>query len=165
LHRQRGWAPRGRRLAVQMVALPASNSWTCFCLTDLNAPRGYWISTIHSGRNNSVDFLRFLVSCISCGGIQPGDYVACDNASIHRSALSTRVAGTLLGFLGVRLLFLPVYAPELNPVEQVWGRIKYYLREQRGQLSFRAELLKGFSTVTNAMVRQFYHKALFNYRE
>ena len=163
LQRKRGWAPRNRRIAVSAANAPGTHSWTCFCLTDLRNSRGFWLSRVHTGRNNSIDFVRFIFDCIICGAIQPGDYIAADNASIHRSGLSTRITSTLLSFVGARLLFLPSYAPELNPVECVWARVKKYMRNERGPLSFQTELLLGFLKVDNEMVRSFYRKCLFEY--
>ena len=123
------------------------------------------MSRAHTGRNCSRDFISFIVQCIGSGAIVAGDLIVADNSSIHRSGLSTRVIDSLLAMIGARLLFLPVYSPELNPCEAIWGRVKYHLREQRGQLSFQAELLKGFLKIDQDMVRHFYHKSLFNYRD
>lgn len=30
---------------------------------------------------------------------------------------------------GARLVYLPPYSPELNPIEPMWGKIKHYLRK------------------------------------
>ena len=65
-----------------------------------------------------VSFLRYLLRRIA-GPI----VVVWDNASIHRSKRVRRFLSTLApGRL--ELVPLPPYAPELNPIELVWGYLK-----------------------------------------
>ena len=50
---------------------------------------------------------------------------------------------------GARLLFLPKYSPDLNPIEQVFAKLKHLLRKARarsydGLLQATAELLDTF---------------------
>ena len=48
----------------------------------------------------------------------PGDIVVMDNLSSHKSASVRRLIRTA----GARLLFLPPYSPDLNPIEQVFAK-------------------------------------------
>ena len=50
--------------------------------------------------------------------------VVMDNASFHRRAQLMRAAQER----GFRLIFLPPYSPELNPIENFWAWLKRYLR-------------------------------------
>lgn len=83
-----------------------------------------------------------------------------DNWSGHKKA--ARLLEEAFGdtSLALEVEFLPLYAPELNPVEQVWGHTKYgelsnYIPEDIGVLETRVdqsiaakdeqpELLRGF---------------------
>ena len=47
-----------------------------------------------------------------------------DNAKIH----SSRKIRRLCWEAGVRLVYLPPYCPELNPIELCFSQLKYYLR-------------------------------------
>jgi len=51
--------------------------------------------------------------------------VVMDNASFHRK----RKLYPLAQQAGVRLVFLPPYSPELNPIEQFWAWLKRHLRK------------------------------------
>lgn len=53
-----------------------------------------------------------------------GDVVVMDNASFHKSP---RIAEAFEE-AGVRLLFLPPYSPDLNPIEQFWSELKAKIR-------------------------------------
>jgi transposase len=56
--------------------------------------------------------------------LRRGDVVVLDNLSSHKAA-SVRA---LIEGVGARLLFLPPYSPDLNPIEKMWSKIKTLLR-------------------------------------
>ena len=56
--------------------------------------------------------------------LPPDTVVVMDNASFHRKAQLIPVAQKY----GFRLIFLPPYSPELNPIENFWAWLKRYLR-------------------------------------
>jgi transposase len=47
-----------------------------------------------------------------------------DNASFHRKAKLQELAQKA----GVKLLFLPAYSPDYNPIEKSWANMKQWLR-------------------------------------
>lgn len=57
--------------------------------------------------------------------LTPGDIVIMDNLPAHK------VTGVRLAIeaVGARLLYLPPYSPDLNPIEQVFAKLKAYLRK------------------------------------
>jgi len=57
--------------------------------------------------------------------LKPGQVLILDNASFHRSEKSK----TLVEEAGCRLLFLPPYSPDLNPIEKYWANLKVKIRE------------------------------------
>ncbi|MCH9625847.1 MAG: IS630 family transposase ISSsu3 [Chlamydiales bacterium] len=69
--------------------------------------------------------------------LTPGQVIILDNASFHKSA-ETRM---LVEEAGCKLLFLPLYSPDLNPIEKYWANMKTKVRE----------LLPKFQTFTDAL--------------
>ena len=61
-----------------------------------------------------------LVPCL-----KPGMKVIWDNASFHKS-LKIKA---LIEAAGCKLLFLPAYSPDLNPIEQYWSALKARIRK------------------------------------
>lgn len=47
-----------------------------------------------------------------------------DNASFHRKSQLNEIAENN----DIRLIFLPPYSPELNPIEKLWANMKMFLR-------------------------------------
>jgi transposase len=56
--------------------------------------------------------------------LAPGDIVIADNLSSHKGA-GARAA---IEARGASLMFLPAYSPDLNPIEQVFARLKALIR-------------------------------------
>lgn len=57
--------------------------------------------------------------------LKPGQVLILDNASFHRSEESKK----LVEAAGCKLLFLPPYSPDLNPIEKCWANLKVKIRE------------------------------------
>jgi transposase len=69
--------------------------------------------------------------------LQPGQVLILDNASFHRSEKSKQ----LIEAVGCKLMFLPPYSPDLNPIEKCWANVKAKTRE----------FLSKFSKFTDAL--------------
>ena len=54
-----------------------------------------------------------------------GDVVILDNLGSHRGKAARRA----IRQLGAHLLFLPPYSPDLNPIEQLFAKLKHFLRK------------------------------------
>jgi transposase len=57
--------------------------------------------------------------------LRPGDIVIMDNLGSHKS----KIVRQLIRTVGAKLLFLPKYSPDLNPIEQVFAKLKHLLRK------------------------------------
>jgi transposase len=78
--------------------------------------------------------------------LKPGDIVVLDNLGSHKG---TEIRA-LIRSVGARLIFLPPYSPDLNPIEQVFAKLKSLLRkaaERTVEATWRkiGELLDAFS--------------------
>ena len=56
--------------------------------------------------------------------LQPGDVVVLDNLPVHKVAGLEEVAQKY----GARLLYLPPYSPDFNPIELAFSKLKTWLR-------------------------------------
>ena len=52
--------------------------------------------------------------------LKPGQVVILDNAAFHKSPKTKE----LIESAGCKLLFLPPYSPDLNPIETFWANLK-----------------------------------------
>lgn len=117
--RRYGWGPKGERLVDA-------------------APRGHWLTTIVAGlRATGIiaplvldgpmtgEALRAYVEQFLAPALSPGDVVVVDNLAAHKVA-GVREA---IAAVGASVLYLPPYSPDLNPIEQVFAKLKALLRK------------------------------------
>ena len=57
--------------------------------------------------------------------LEPQDIVAMDNLSVHKNA----AARTAIKAAGAEIWDLPPYSPDLNPIEQFFAKLKYWMRQ------------------------------------
>lgn len=123
--RRYGRAPRGERIG---EGTPAGH-WRTLTLLGALTLQGMLASmTIESPTDGDV-FLAFLEQAL-CPRLQPGQVVILDNLGAHKVAgVRERVEAR-----GARLLYLPPYSPDFNPIEQAWSKIKHQLRTAKARL-------------------------------
>ena len=71
------------------------------------------------------DSFRLYVENVLLPTLRPGDIVVIDNLGSHRG----KVVRQLIRSAGAKLFFLPKYSPDLNPIEQVFAKLKHFLRK------------------------------------
>jgi transposase len=59
--------------------------------------------------------------------LEPGTIVVADNLGSHKGSRVRQ----LLRNAGIKLFFLPPYSPDLNPIEQVFSKLKRLLRKEK----------------------------------
>ena len=76
--------------------------------------------------NKFYDFVRgdLIPCCQHFDGIAPQSIIIMDNLSVHHNNYIL----SLLQDSGIVVQFLPPYSPELNPVEEAFSYIKYFLK-------------------------------------
>ena len=116
----RGWAERGRRLTAKV-------------------PHGRWktMTFLAALRHDRIDAPWFIegpidgesfrtyVAEVLLPTLRPGDIVILDNLGSHRS----KAVRQLIRSVGAKLFFLPKYSPDLNPIEQVFAKLKHMVRK------------------------------------
>lgn len=102
------------------------------------------IGTIEGATSGAV-FSAF-VETVLAPKLRRGHVVVLDNLAAHyataaRAAVEAR---------GARLMFLPQYSPELNPIEEAWSKVKSVLRalEARTVKALDAAIVKAVGLIT-----------------
>ena len=118
--RTHGRAPKGERL----IAKAPHGRWRT--LTFLAALRHDRIEApcVIDGPINGESFQAY-VEQLLLPTIRPGDIVIIDNLGSHKGKAVRR----LIRSVGAKLFFLPPYSPDLNPIEQVFAKLKTLLRK------------------------------------
>jgi transposase len=108
-----------------------------------HAPNGHWKTTtflagltaegliapfVLDGPINGECFLAY-VEQILFPVLREGDTVILDNLSSHKGEDAAR----LIANAGARLMFLPPYSPDLNPIEMAFAKLKEILRKAQAR--------------------------------
>lgn len=117
----RGWAARGARL----VAKVPHGHWKT--MTFVAALRHDRIEApfVLDGPINGECFKTY-VEKVLAPTLAPGDLVIMDNLGSHKGKAIRRA----IREAGAKLFFLPKYSPDLNPIEQVFAKLKHLLRKE-----------------------------------
>jgi transposase len=116
----RGWGPRGRRLKAYA---PFGHWKTQTFIAALRHDRidAPWVI---DGPINGELFLLY-VERVLAPTLAKGDVVILDNLGSHKA----KAARDAVRAQGAHMLFLPPYSPDLNPIEQVFAKLKHMMRK------------------------------------
>ena len=116
----RGWFARGQRLRAKVP----HGHWKT--MTFLAALRHDRIDApfVFDGPINGESFLLYVEQAL-VPTLLAGDIVIMDNLGSHKSHAVRKA----IRAAGARVLFLPAYSPDLNPIEQVFSKLKHLLRK------------------------------------
>lgn len=117
--RLRGRSPRGQRL----IDRTPHGHWKTTTLIAALGMDGMRCSTTVDGPVNADVFEAFVQQVLG-PELKPGDVVILDNLSSHKRTQTRE----LIEGAGAKLMFLPPYSPDLNPIEMVFAKIKQGLR-------------------------------------
>lgn len=147
--RPRGRAPKGER-AVGHVPRNHGHNITCLAaisITRITAPCVF---------ERSLDgplFAQWVTEWL-LPSLPKGTTIVLDNLSVHRNP-DVRVA---VEHAGCRLVFLPAYSPDFNPIELVFAHLKAHLRGSAARTfeAVVAAIGTGLDAVTPAHLRAYY---------
>ena len=111
-----GWAPRGRRL---IDKVPHGHWKTSTFLAALRCDR-VEAPCLFDGPINGERFLAYVTKFL-IPTLKPDDIVVADNLGSHKG----KAVRKAIRSAGARLLFLPKYSPDLNPIEQFFAKLKH----------------------------------------
>jgi transposase len=118
--RLRGRAKRGQRCR---SPIPHGH-WKTTTFTGALRLEGMTAPMVLDGPMTGVAFLAY-VEQVLVPSLQRGDVVIMDNLPAHRRP-AVRVA---IEAAGAKLLYLPPYSPDFNPIENAFAKLKALLRK------------------------------------
>ena len=131
--RTHGRAPRGQRV---IEKLPHGH-WQTTTMISAIRSSGPFASVIVNGATDS-DVFRTYVQEALAPQLEAGDVVILDNLQPHKAA----GVKEMIEAAGAKLLYLPPYSPDLNPIENMWSKVKRKLRSSAA---------RSFETLTQAV--------------
>jgi transposase len=137
------------------------------------APQGHWKTMtfiaglrhekmvapfVIEGAMNGETFLAYIEQCLA-PTLQSDDIVIIDNASIHKVAGGVEA----IEAVGAKVLYLPQYSPDLNPIEQALSKLKALLRKaaERTVPNLRRRIAKLLPRFTAAECANFFAHASY----
>lgn len=120
----RGWGPCGQRLR---ATAPFGHWKTMTFIAALRRDR-IDAPCLFDGPINGEAFLAWVCTFL-VPTLRPGDVVIMDNLGSHKG----KQVRQAIRKVGARILFLPKYSPDLNPIEQVFSKLKHLLRKAQAR--------------------------------
>ena len=137
------WAPRGQRAHAAAPRNPGENKTVIAALT----LDGVGALLRFDGGMTGARFEGY-VRHVLAPTLRPGQVVIADNLRAHH----TPGARAAIEARGARLLFLPPYSPDFNPIEHTFSKVKQSLRRTAARTddALRTATWVAFATVTPA---------------
>jgi transposase len=122
--RTHGWGDRGKPL---LAKVPHGHWKTLTFIAGLRHD-GIVAPCVIDGPINGTSFTAWVEQFL-IPELEPGSIVVIDNLGSHKSKAVRRA----LRAVGAKLLFLPPYSPDLNPIEKVFAKLKEALRKAQAR--------------------------------
>ncbi len=152
--RLRGRALSGERLRARV---PHGRYQTSTLISGIRL-EGPWAPWLFEGPMNGEMFLAWVTQGL-VPALRPGEVVILDNLATHK----IRGVREVIEAAGARLLYLPPYSPDFNPIEPMWSKIKQILRSHAPRTD--EQLLRAakiaFQAVTAADCKGFFFSARY----
>ena len=85
---------------------------------------GDMVPLVFEGSLNGELFKAYISQCLA-PTLRKGDIVIMDNLTSHK----VKGVVDLIIAAGASVIYLPPYSPDFNPIEQMWSKVKAYLRK------------------------------------
>lgn len=112
--------PQGERVVGEVP----QGHWCVTTMISAINVAGVLASLILEGPTDAEAFATY-VEKILAPQLKPDDVVVMDNLSSHKTESVRRA----IEACGAKVLFLPPYSPDYNPIEKAWSKVKSYLRK------------------------------------
>jgi transposase len=148
MHRTHGYGPVGQRV----VAEAPLAGWKAVTFVGALTAGGLQAPWALEGAMNGEWFLAY-VEQVLVPALRPGMVVVMDNLPAHKVAgVEEAIQGA-----GCRLLYLPPYSPDLNPIENAYSKLKRAMRD------WAARTVEGVYEGLRQVVTRFSPQECLNY--
>ena len=144
-----GWGEKSERVNdyVPDLRFKRESLIAALSLDGISAPMAY------KGTLDGDLFGSYVVNVLA-PTLSEGDVLVLDSLSVHK------VRGVLrpLWGKGVWIVFLPVYSPDLNPIELVWSKMKAMIRKLRTktETELQVALAKAIEWITSDDIKGYF---------
>lgn len=120
--RRTGWSPLGLA-PIQVARFHRDQRYQ---ILPAYSQDGIIFSRIFQGSTDASVFEDFIEELLQhCGGWpEPKSVIVMDNASFHHSEKIEKMCSQV----GVKIVYLPPYSPDLNPIEEFFSELKAFIR-------------------------------------
>lgn len=118
-----------------MGTRPSRRGRNITAVAAVNLMSGVFAERTQIGGMNTETFLDWLTEVL-LPEIGTGAVVVMDNLRVHHAA----VVKESVEAAGCRLLYLPRYSPDLNPIEMAWSKMKSFLRGRAERTTSRVQM-------------------------
>ena len=148
MDRLRGRAPKGERLR---AGIPHGHWKTTTFVAGLRLT-GMTAAMVLDGPINGESFQAY-VEQVLVPELSPGDIVVMDNLGSHKG----KAVRATIEAAGAKLLYLPPYSPDFNPIENAFAKLKALLRKAA------ARTIDSLWTVIGSLIDLFTSEECANY--
>lgn len=111
--------------------------------------QGMILAEVLVGGMKKPNFIAFATALFAL--LKPGQVVVLDNLRSHHAEEVKAAAAAAK----VRLVYLPPYSPEFNPIEEAWSKFKSWLRKMKARSAdaLKSAVEHGLDLITPSDVR------------
>jgi len=154
----RGWGLEGKRLR---SFVPCGRWHTTTMISALRWD-GPCASMLLDGPMDGESFLAYVEQTL-LPALRPNDVVVMDNLSTHK----TSAVEAAFARHGIRVLYLPPYSPDLNPIENMWSKVKALMRKHatRTLHGLMYAMAEAIDEVTTADCQGYFKNAGYDFHD
>lgn len=144
---------KGKERVCDDVPLNTPKNTTLLSSVRLDGSLAY---NFFEGSVNGKNFLEYIQN-ILVPTLQKGDIVIMDNLRCHK----VKGVKEAIEKAEARVLYLPAYSPDFNPIEMMWSKMKSHLRKQKARSSHLLDkaIQEAFQLITVNDISGWFSKA------
>jgi transposase len=136
MKKEHGWKARGQRLYDNKSGNRKNKRITV--ISAYSNQTKQLIAPMYFDGNTDTEIFNQWIEEFLIPELKSGQTVILDNAAFHKSQRTQE----LIESANCRLLYLPPYSPDFNPIEQKWGHVKNSVKKIRNRFENFTECLE-----------------------